>query len=268
LDACLGLHPDGMRVTGPPDRFRIRSDWKLSGEFGGDNYHVDAAHISVQDIGLVSKLRDVARHAYLYEMGNGHSFIGHGFTEWFDPEMDLWGYPEEVKSGFDLSGLDAQQIQMIRHRPPVTASIFPNFNYLRFIGSYDPEQPPAVYTTIRQWQPVAPGVIEMWSWHLAWNFASKEYAEASYAAAAYNFGSGGIFEEDDTLSWEGASAAAHSPWARKEQMALNYQLGEGMSQHEVDDGWNGPGIVRKSGFGEQSILAYYRHWLKEMRHGG
>lgn len=267
FDACFGLHPKGMRVTGPPDRFRIRSDWKLSGEFGGDNYHVEAAHISVQDIGLVSKLGDLPPNAYLYEMGNGHSFIGHGFTEWFSPEMVLWGYPKEIIDQFDLSKLDDQQRQMITHRPPVTASIFPNFNYLRFIGTYDPDKPPAVYTTLRQWQPVAPGVIELWSWHLTWDFAPDEYTAASYAAAAYNFGSGGIFEEDDTLSWEGPSAAARSPWARKEAMSLNYQLGEGMSEHYVDTEWKGPGIVRKSGFGEQSIVAYYKQWLKEMRRG-
>ncbi len=266
FDACFGLHPDGMRVTGPPDRFRIRADWKMGGEFGGDNYHVEAAHISVENLGLDSGLRDLADYAYLYDMGNGHSFIGHGFTRWLGPEMALWGYPEEIRSKFDLSKLDEQQVQMITHRPPVTASIFPNLNYLRFIGSYDTTKPPAVYTTLRQWQPISPGVIELWSWHLTWNFASDGYTNASYAAAAYNFGSGGIFEEDDTTNWEGSANAGRSVWARKEHMARNYQLGFGkMSEHEVEKDWKGPGIVRKSGYGEQSILSFYRQWLSEMR---
>ena len=268
LDACLGLHPDGMRIMGPPDRWRIKTDWKSGAEnFGGDNYHVDTAHISLDDIGLMQDAREMAKYVHQYDVGDGHIFTGHGFVDWLGPDWSYWGYPKELVDGFDLSRLDDAQRSMLAGHPPVTGTVFPNLTYLRFPGSPDPEHEPIVtYTSIRQWQPVAPGVMELWSWQLTFNAAPEEYSRACYAAGQNAFSSSGVFEQDDTVVWEGLPKAARSVFAQKNQMALNYQLGHGdMSDNAVDPDWKGPGTARTTGYGEQNQMAFYRRWLKEMR---
>lgn len=271
LDALVGLHPDGMRVLGPPDRWRIQTDWKSGAEnFGGDNYHVDTAHISLDDIGLLQRAREMANYVYQYDVGNGHVFTGHNFQKWFGPEWDLWGYPEELKTELrnGLANLDDGQRQMLAGAPPVTGTIFPNLTWLRFPGSPDPGvQPLGTYTSLRQWQPVAPGVMELWSWQLSWNCASDEYTQACYDAGQNAFSSSGMFEQDDTVVWEGMAKAARSVFPGKSnEMTLNYQLGfNGMSDNAPDESWMGPGVARSTGIGEQNQRAFYTRWLKEMR---
>lgn len=269
IDAVLGLHPDGMRVIAPPDRWRIQTDWKSGAEnFGGDNYHVDSAHISVDDIGLLMNAREMYKYNYQYDLGDGHIWTGHDFVGWFGPEWELWGYPEELRVELrkGLANLDEAQQGMLRKAQPVTGTTFPNFTYIRFPGSPDPErQPFATYTSLRQWQPVAPGVMELWSWQLTWNCASDEYTEACYAAGQNAFSSSGIFEQDDTVVWEGLPHAAKSVFPGGGDMVLNYQLGyKGMSDNAADPDWKGPGVARTSGLGEQNQRAFHRRWLKEM----
>jgi nitrite reductase/ring-hydroxylating ferredoxin subunit len=272
LDALFALHPDGMRVVGPPDRWRVRTDWKSGAEnFGGDNYHVDTAHISLNDIGLMQRLTQITDVITQYDVGDGHGFTGHHFVDWFGPEWDLWGYPKELTAAFDLGRLDDGQRRMLSAAVPVTGTVFPNLTYLRFPGSPDPGvQPFATYTSLRQWQPVAPGVMDLWSWQLTWNCASEEYTQACYSAGQNAFSSSGIFEQDDTVLWEGLPRAARSVFpGKRHDMVLNYQLGyEGMSDNPLDESWQGPGVARTTGIGEQNQRSFYRRWLTEMRSAG
>ncbi|MFQ6330069.1 aromatic ring-hydroxylating oxygenase subunit alpha [Nocardia sp. CWNU-33] len=271
LDALFGLHPDGMRVMAPPDRMRVRTDWKSAAEnAGGDTYHADTTHISLDDIGLAAKLPQLNDHARHYDLGSGNTFIGHGFVDWLGSDFWYWGYPRELTSQFVTSGLDDAQRSMLDSHPPITGTLFPNFSYLRFPGSPDPETKPlAVYTSIRLWQPIAPGVQELWNWQLSWNCSPKEYSEACYDAGQNAFGSSGVFEQDDTVVWEGLPQAARSVFAQKNHMMANYQLAtEGMSEQSKDANWQGPGISRITGFGECNQMSFYRRWLKEMRQPG
>lgn len=268
LDAALGLHPDGMRVMGPPDRWRIKTDWKSGAEnFGGDTYHTETAHVSLADVGLAPEFQGLNEHARHYDLGNGNTFLGHGMVDWLGSEWRYWGYPDDLVAQFDLSRLDSAQRLMIEQRPPVTGTMFPNLTYLRFAGSPDPGvQPLGVYTSLRQWQPVAPGVMELWSWQLTWNCASDEYSAACYAAGQNGFSSSGVFEQDDTVVWEGLPTAARSTFARKNQMSLNYQMGIGGTNPQKEDAdWGGPGKSWINGFGEQNQLSFYHRWLAEMQ---
>lgn len=268
LDALFGLHPDGMRVMGPPDRWRIRTDWKSGCEnFGGDNYHVDTAHLSMDDIGMTARVREMYAYVRQYDVGNGHIFTGHDLVEWFQSrDFDWWGYPKDLSDQFDVSRLDDAQKEMLATAPPLTGTIFPNLTYLRFAGSPEPGvQPLGIYTSLRQWQPVAPGVMELWSWQLTWNCASEEYSQACYAAGQNAFSASGVFEQDDTVNWEGVPLLARSVFPGSDT-ALNYQLGfGGMSDNPANPDWKGPGVQRTSGIGEQNQRAFYQRWLKEMQ---
>jgi N,N-dimethyl phenylurea N-demethylase alpha subunit len=266
LDLITGLHPDGMRVAGPPDRYQVKGDWKTAAEnFAGDVYHVDHLHWSVTQIGLAPGLDHAAELGRPYELGNGHAFMGHEFGALI-PGYALWGYPPETVANFDLSGLDEAQLQVVNQAPPTVGTIFPNFSFIRAVSPSLSSGQVVVYTSFRQWQPVGPGQIELWSWQFIWNFMPEEEARDAYITGQFQFGSSGLLEQDDTVAWEGIPQAAASPWMRQAGLRLNFQQGSRSKvDQSPDQAWAGPGIKRNTGYGEHNQKAFYRHWLKLMR---
>ncbi|MCT7660661.1 SRPBCC family protein, partial [Mycobacterium deserti] len=266
LDLIAGLHPDGMRVVAPPDRYRVKTDWKVASEnFSGDLYHLSSLHQSVHEVGLVAAFDDNCELGRAYEFENGHSFMGHDWASVI-PGFVLWGYPPHIKEKFDLSGMDEAQTYVLNSGVPTVGTIFPNFSFIRIFAVSKPGGAMEVMTSFRQWQPVAPGEIELWSWVLDWKFRADEDVQRQYDISQYNFGSGGIFEQDDTVAWEGPARAAASPWAKKTALKLHFQQGKNSSVDQAPDPtWTGPGIHRRTGFGEHNQLAFYREWLHGMR---
>jgi phenylpropionate dioxygenase-like ring-hydroxylating dioxygenase large terminal subunit len=270
LDIIFGLHPEGMRVVGPPTRWRMRSDWKSGPDnFVGDNYHVDTTHYSMDVIGALPNSKKMVDYVYQYDVSDGFSFTGHNFGEWFGPDWDTpWGYPHELSDQFDMSNLDEGQMSVLNKSILVTGNMWPNLSFIRFPGTPDPANvPPATYTQLRQFQPIAPGIMEFWVWQFAWNIESEEYTKLQVTAGTNAFSSAGLFEQDDTVVWEGFPRAGKSIFpARTDDMALNFQLGfEGMSDNEVDPDWTGPGEARMSGIGESGHRNFYRRWIADMR---
>lgn len=267
LDAITGLHPKGMRVAGPPDRYKVKADWKTAAEnFSGDVYHLDVLHWGTEEISVSQGLQLSCEIGRAYHLGDGHNFMGHAWTKAIHPGFVLWGYPEEITSQFDLSGLDEAQLQMVTHEPPTVGTIFPNLSYIRFATPAVAGGPVSVVTSFRQWQPIGPGEIELWSWQFVWDFMSEEEAQEAYTTGQFVFGSAGIFEQDDTVAWEGIPRAAASPWARKRGMSFNFQQGNNSAvDQSPNPHYTGPGVQLLTGYGEHNQLEFYRHWLKVMR---
>lgn len=265
MDCIFGLHPEGMVALGPPERFVVRADWKSGAEnFCGDAYHVATTHYSATLSGLIpGDVRETGANAHGYLFENGHSFIGHGLFDWFGPPFAFWGYPQDMQAQFDLSRYDAQQIEMMTKVPPTIGTIFPNFSYLRFPQPARPNEFPMAFTNIRMWQPKAPGVMELWVWEFEYKCAPEQYKRDSYLAGQFGFGAGGIFEQDDTVVWEGIAKAGASPWLRREKAQLHYQ----QIRPEPDPDWKGPGQHFKSIYGEYCQEAFWRRWLSDMREG-
>ena len=261
MDAIFGLHPQGMKVIGPPERFIVKADWKSGAEnFCGDAYHVSTAHIAAELSGFIQGIREVSTIARGYDFGDGNSFIGHELMQW-GPMFEMWAYPPETRAQFDLSKLDAVQIDMIKNTPPTIGTLFPNFSYLRFPQPAKVGGRPVPFTNIRMWQPVAPGVMEMWTWEFEYAFLSEEDRKEAYLAGQFGFGSGGVFEMDDTAVWEGVAKMAASPWMRRDGAMLNYQ----QKRSGPDPDWKGPGQFHKSIYGEYLQQGFWRRWLKEMK---
>lgn len=262
LDAAFGIHPDGFQVLAPPERFIIRADWKSGAEnFSGDSYHVQTAHYSATLSNYTPfdlRQNGDAAHGFLFD--NGHSFIGHAFEG-----LAYWGLPAEIREQLDLSGLDDVQRKMLETDPPSIGTIFPNLSYLRSPSASAPGRAPVPYTDLRVWQPLEPGVMEMWHWQLEFTCASEDYKRESYLAGQFGFGSGGIVESDDTILWEGVARYALSPWARKEQVELHY----GQKRTEPDPDWQGPGKHYPTTYGEYMQEGFWRRWVKDIRgHSG
>jgi len=266
FDAIFGLHPDGMKVLAPPERFVVRADWKSGAEnFSGDAYHVGTAHYSATLSNFIpGDVRETGPNAAGYLFENGHGFIGHRLPTWFGPPFEYWGYPPELVAQFDLSHFDDAQKKMLVTVPPTIGTIFPNMSYLRFPQPASPGEFPIPFTNIRMWQPLEPGVMELWHWELNYKFMPDAYNDAAYIAGQFGFGSGGIFEQDDTAVWEGIAKAAASPWNRKKQVMLHYQ----QQRADPDPTWNGPGKFFGSIYGEYIQEAFWRRWLKDMRGAG
>jgi phenylpropionate dioxygenase-like ring-hydroxylating dioxygenase large terminal subunit len=267
LDLLVGLHPDGMRVAGPPDRYRVRGDWKTAAEnFSGDVYHVPNLHKSGEAVQMAYGIGAAADLGRTYELGNGHNFIGHAWTEVLGPDGAFWAYPPRVKDHFDLAGLDETQMRVIRDESPTVGTIFPNLSFIRVFSPDLPGGPLLAFTSFRQWQPIGPGEIELWSWQFVWTFQSDEDALTDYVTGQFQFGSAGIFEQDDTVAWEGIARAGASPWARKAGMSFHFQQGnDSPIDQSPDPDWKGPGVHRLTGYGEHNQLNFYRHWLRVMK---
>jgi phenylpropionate dioxygenase-like ring-hydroxylating dioxygenase large terminal subunit len=264
LDAIFGLHPRGMRVVAPPERFTVKADWKSGAEnFCGDAYHVSTAHVSAGLSDFIPDVRQVSVIARALDMGEANSFIAHEITQW-GPMFEYWAYPKEVVDQFDFSNIDPVMQELIKTSPPTIGTIFPNFSFLRFPQPAVAGGRPYPFTSIRMWQPVAPGVMELWNWQFEYDCVDEETTQMGYLAGVYGFGSGGIFEQDDTAVWEGIAKAANSPWNRRDGVQLHYQ----QQRVEPSADWKGPGEFYDNIYGERLQAGFWKRWVKEMQTTG
>lgn len=273
LDAFFGLSPRGMRVIAPPERTRVRADWKSGAEnFAGDVYHVLHLHVSVASVmGAIHDVTKNTPNTRTYEFENGHGAAGHDWAKISGAEAPFGFSPPHFIEQYDLDRLDEAQLEMMRDKPPTVGTIFPNLSFIRFAAFRTLEEPPVILTSIRQWQPIGPGEIELWNWQLAWNFLDEEEVERTYNISQYSFGSAGIFEQDDTVAWEGIARAGASRWWRDAGAKFHFQAREAERSkvdQSPDPNWKGPGVHRLTGFGEYPQLNFYRQWLKAMRQEG
>lgn len=267
LDAIMGMHPAGMECLNAPDRWIIKADWKNGAEnFVGDNYHLPTAHASLAAAKIMDGTNEWVHYCVQYNFGQGHGFAGGRLPELYGEEWEYLGISKDLIETLDMSNLDEVQREMMKNSPPLVGTIFPNLTYCCFAGSPDPEtQEIAVYISFRQWQPVSAGVTEVWSWMFTYKVFPQDYKDRAYSSGQNTFSVSGVFEQDDTVVWEGAAKAGRSLFSRKNGVSFNYQLGlEGMSNYPLDEDWKGPGTRYLSGFGEGNARSYYTRWLEEM----
>jgi len=267
LDTICGLHPGGMRVIGVPERTKIRGDWKSGAEnFSGDGYHIDTLHFGNEQTNYAAGLRQNNDVANSLVLDGGHAFLCHSFVDMFGPFGEFSGYPQHIKERFDLSSLDEAQREFARERPPSIGNIFPNLGFIRFPAPAEPGGAPAVFTSFRQFQPLGPGMMEMWNWQFTFEFMNDEESIPGYTTGQYNFSSAGLFEQDDTVAWEGARSVAQSVWNRKAQTNLHFQQGFGSNiERPADPTWRGPGVFRRNGYGEFGQMNFYAQWLNMLQ---
>lgn len=269
LDMTTGISAKGMRVAAPPERYRVQADWKSGAEnFCGDVYHIDVAHMSAELSGFAADMASGMKHTWRLDMGSGHNFICQSLSDWYGPALEYWGYSPEFRDRFDLSRLDDCQKEMLRTRPPTVGNLFPNLRYIRFPFALTPGGTDfRLFTSFAQWQPVAPGVMEIWNWMLVWDFETEQEARDSYDVGQLGFGSAGFFEQDDVVVWEGTATAARSPWRR--DAGISYHYHRGASERFVDPApdfdWTGPGKLEKNSYNEASLLSFWRQWLHLMK---
>ncbi|MWV38454.1 Rieske 2Fe-2S domain-containing protein [Natrialba sp. INN-245] len=263
LDVHLDIAKGGMEVIGEPHRWRADSDWKSgSDNFSADSYHTGVAHRSVFEVGFGDEDisgtagQETQRHVT-------HADSGSTSLRLLDPEEEIFfGYPEEYITDENLSD---EQYEVAAACGAATGTIFPNLSFIHLAATNDPDKPLDGFFSLRQWQPVAPGEMEAWSWVLVPAEASEEYKQRAYDVALGTFSPSGNFEQDDFAVWDGIAEAAGTVFADQQDVQMNYQMGmPGIGKAEIDEDWDGPGTAWDDNLEEGTCRTFHGNWQKAM----
>ncbi|AGT33881.1 large subunit of biphenyl dioxygenase (plasmid) [Geobacillus genomosp. 3] len=264
LDIYLKKSEAGMEVIGAPQRWIVDADWKLGADnFIGDGYHTATSHRSTVDVGVLPV--------------PGANFHKNGVQVYADPggvglitlpPQSFMGYPESIVESMKRS-LKPEQFRLLSGEHfqnqyslfQTHGGVFPNLSFLNAPGSIKPGGPPIPYLTIRIWNPIGPGKMEVWSWFLVEKDAPEWFKEASYRAYVLSFGSSGTLEQDDTENWRSITRVAKGTMAKNH--FLNYQMGMATGMQPLSD-WPGPGVAYPIAYIEANQRAFFAKWFQYM----
>jgi phenylpropionate dioxygenase-like ring-hydroxylating dioxygenase large terminal subunit len=264
LDMIFSLQNEGMEVLGEPQRYVIKSNWKVAAEnFSGDDYHLLYLHKSTYDIGVMPVPLVENMKGYHIQAGNGHAASFSIDMETQDPIFFF--FPEEIVKTFNLENLTEKQYELARGARVFVGNIFPNISFLMLPLSPDPKnEPPYPLFTWRVWHPRGKDEIEVFNWFFMYKNTPEEFKRSSYRAAMSTFGIAGVFEMDDAIPWETITKNAGGTFAKKNKK-LNLQMGmEGMGVAEQVKDWPFPGIAHYPRYEEGNQRHMYRRYLKDM----
>jgi nitrite reductase/ring-hydroxylating ferredoxin subunit len=266
LDVTFGLSQAGMRTVGDPHRWQVPANWKSGAEnFAADAYHVPNLHRSGEETGTFPNIAAALNRQFHIAINGGHGMVAN--TGFLPEPWKYGGWAPEVAEIFDLGKLPPDQRAFVESGTCLTvATIFPNLSIIRVPAVLDPNStPPILFTAIRQWQPLAPGLTEIWSWPMEWAAAPAEFNRLSYDTGVGSFGPSGVFEQDDTVAWMGPVQAGDSHFGRRAGMKLNYQLGEGGKDgFGINHEWQYPGTATTTVYDEFNQRRFYQRWQQEV----
>lgn len=256
---------DALEVMGPPQRWVVDCNWKLgAGNFGGDLHHVPVTHGFTAALGL--KQTRAKRQAYYVTDPAGHICSVGCHAERPLPKRFL-GLPESLLPEFRRN-LSPQQFDLLERVQTSAGTLFPNLSYLN-TSSHAPGEWGAPngaevsFLTLRQWQPMGPDKMEMWSWGLVERNAPEEWKELSKLCYQRTFGAGGLFEQDDLENWAEITRGTRGPVSAG--LWLHYNMGP---EPVPAADWPGPtpAFAADRALSEINERSFYRRW-QEMLNG-
>jgi len=267
LDLLFGLHPSGVEVIGEPQRWIVNANWKLAAEnFSGDDYHLIFLHHSAYEIGATPYSLLDNMKGYHIRAGNGHcvSISLERGRKPGESAAPFWNFPKPIADAFQFEKLSPKEQEIVRDSVEMLGNVYPNSSFLVMSVTYDPALPPIPFFSLRQWRPIGPNQIEIWNWFFMYKDVPESFKEASYRAGMTNFSLSGVFEMDDTMTWETATASAGSFFAKK-TLKLNYQMGlNGVGAARHDPEWPLPGEAYYPRFGEGNQRYLYETYVSDM----
>jgi phenylpropionate dioxygenase-like ring-hydroxylating dioxygenase large terminal subunit len=239
-----------MEVVGAPQRWILPAGWKQPSEnFCADAYHTATAHSFLARLGLVTGV-DFGRDGYHVDPGGGH---GLGVGVHFDEESY---FPAELREEY-AANLAPEQLALLERVKNLHGNVFPNLSFLipNFIV-VDGRRVSGMM--LRQWQPIGPDKVKVWSWHLVERSAPGWWKRLGQRMYVQTFGMSGMFDQDDTENWEAQTRNSNSALWRHEEVMLHYAMG--ISAEPLPD-FPGPGNVYDGKFSEAAGRTFYRTWL-------
>jgi nitrite reductase/ring-hydroxylating ferredoxin subunit len=268
LDLVFGLNSHGVEMVGPPQRFVIDANWKSAADnFSGDDYHLGTLHRSVWSIGAFPVPFRENMLGYHIQASPGHSLSLSMAPTQDEPGPNFFGYPEDLAATFDTSRISSHQLDAARRSRVLVGNVFPNFSILALPMSEDgAHHPPTGVLTMRTWQPMGPGQVEIWNWFGVYKNMTPEQKDRAYRAALGTFSMAGSFEMDDTEPWITVGRTGRSVAAELLDFSLNYQMGmPGIGIAKPVEDWAGPGIAYWTRYEEgvqRNLYAFYHSMMQ------
>lgn len=259
LDVLVDRTDGGLEVIGAPNRWIIDADWKLGADnFVGDAYHTLMTHRSMVELGLAPSDPQFGMYGEHVHAGHGHGLGLIGAP----PDLPLPGFlglPDEIVDQVRRR-LSPAQVEVLERTVFIHGTVFPNMSVLNVWISKDHMSMPAPMFTIRLWQPIGPGKMEVWSWFVVEKDGPDWYRQECYETYVRTFGPSGVFEQDDAENWRSITRIAAGTMAKGQN--LNYQMGR--ETLELDGDWPGPGEAYPMDYAEANQRAFHRQWLENM----
>jgi phenylpropionate dioxygenase-like ring-hydroxylating dioxygenase large terminal subunit len=262
LDIFFRRTPGGMEVLGPPQRWVVETNWKIPAlNFGTDTQHAVRAHYGPLAIGekyggiSTAALMKLCQYAPQVSCAHGHGCI----LIPFPAEMpDFCGFPAELALLYRQT-LQPAQYEFLRRLFTAVGTIFPYTSWIQPVLATVPDKPPAVFVSLRTWQPLGPQRIELWSWYLAEREAPTEWKREALKTALQTFSMSGLFEEDDAEIWASITQATKGSIARH----LPADFRAGFATAPLAD-FPGPGTAYAGLIPECEQFNLLRHWKRLM----
>ncbi|ODU04431.1 MAG: hypothetical protein ABS81_10290 [Pseudonocardia sp. SCN 72-86] len=276
LDLYFGGLEGGWTVTGPPQRWRIPTNWKIPAEnFTGDAYHAIATHRSEEDAGRVPRgtmMRSQVGVGVLDPV-RGHGGRCHPMRETpAETSEQLSRLLSRVSPAIPAAlhpqleeHLSDDQLQLLRAgAAPFLGSVFPNLAFLSASFPRVPDGPLEPGVTIRTWVPIDAGTIEFMSWAMVPTDADPDAARRAARVIAYTFGTAGTLEQDDTEAWAQIQRVASGPQGAQRRLRYDATTEADPVDAVTGQKWTGPGEVRMGFASDDNQWNWWRRWLTVM----
>ncbi|MFI1386125.1 Rieske 2Fe-2S domain-containing protein [Embleya sp. NPDC020886] len=267
LDALLGTATGGWEVAGPPQRYTIKANWKLSCEnFGGDGYHLPYTHRVPIESGLFGEDEEGGEvgkpTGRVVWTPQGHTArVGYLPPEYAEPPYP--GYPENLRDDL-AANAGPETLSVLANSDVVHGNVFPNLSFIQTAITYTgDEAEPVSFTVLRLAQPVTPDTTELYNFALVPRGADEEWKQKSVVACVRTHGAAAVlFEGDDVDNFTCVSVTADGALAHDTD--LDYSLGTNLPRPDPDD-WAGPGESVPHDHSEYTHRAFYGTWLRYMK---
>lgn len=262
LDILIGRTDKKMEVHGAPLRWVVDANWKIGSEnFGGDAYHVAMTHRSTVELGLSPKDPLFTSYGHQVVLDQGHSMSVITKSPKLGPTPPYQGQPEELWPNFERN-LTPEQLDVWRDTAVFHGTCFPNLSFLSPMHGAGGHAHLTNFLTLRQWRPIGPGKVEIWSWFLTDREAPEEFKKESYKRYVATFGPAGTLEQDDVEIWTRITDASKGLMARDKDLSygnvMNYVMG--LDRVDPDPDWPGPGTAYPTTFMEAAQRSFYEVW--------
>jgi nitrite reductase/ring-hydroxylating ferredoxin subunit len=266
LDILMRRTDGGMEVRGAPFRWVVNANWKIGAEnFGGDSYHTAMTHRSTVELGVSPKDKLFGSYGHQIVLNHGHGLNVIAPSPSVTTQTPFQGLPEHLWPMFDRN-LSPAQVEVFRNTAVLVGNCFPNLSFLSAMHGTGGDAPLTNFLTLRQWRPLGPDKMEVWSWFLSDRDAPAEFREESYKRYVNTFGPAGTFEQDDMEIFTRMTEASKGHLAQDKSLSYNNMMNYvmGLDRVEPDPGWPGPGTAYPTCFLEAVQRAFYEHWNQRM----
>lgn len=260
LQAFFGRTEGGVEVLSPPHRWQVDANWKIGAlNFIGDSQHVPITHVGPITLDKVRSAQEgfttAGENSFQVVTDEGHGCTLTYLAPGMAPENYLTHDPD-MQPLYERT-LCRKQIDMLHHLRVCVGTVFPNVSFIETQVARGQKS-----IIVRLWQPLGARRMEVQSWVFAEREAPESYRTSVLRKGFHNFGSAGMFEQDDMELWISATEASDNPIAARYPFSFHTSL-RYQDCPISDYAW--PGRAFKPPDTEVAQFEFMRRWDRLMR---